>query len=69
MSNYTYYCADSHEPTELTGLYSNGQMLPHVAKTQAEIEREVQSRYKCEPAKNMTYKNANMGRRKEGERK
>ena len=65
----TIYYAETHEPTRITwGLPSKGQLLSHVAKTQAAIEREVQSRYKCEPAKNMTYKNANMGRRKEGQR-
>ena len=64
MSNQTYYFADTNEPTELTGLYSNGQMLPHVAKWQAEIEREVQSRYKCEPAKNMTGRNDNMNKKR-----
>ena len=64
MNQATIYYMDSREPTELTGLYSNGQMLPHVAKWQAEIEREVQSRYKCEPAKNMTGSNANMRKKR-----
>jgi len=45
MSDHTYYYADTNEPTELcTGLPSKGQMLPHVAKWQAEIEREVQDK-------------------------
>jgi len=65
MSQSTIYYPESNDgPTELTGLYSRGQMLPKVEQWQKEIEREVQSRYKVDSGKNQTGTNANMGRKK-----
>ena len=64
MSNETVYYPKSTDPTELTGLYSRGQMLPHVEQWQKEIEREVQSRYKVATGKNQTGTNNNMNKKR-----
>tara|TARA_R110002012_G_scaffold73180_2_gene186733 strand:- start:574 stop:783 length:210 start_codon:yes stop_codon:yes gene_type:complete len=66
MSQATIYFPETNDgPTELTwGLPTNGQMLSHVEQWQKEIEREVQSRYKVEPAKNSTGRNDNMNKKR-----
>ena len=50
MSNETVYYPKSTDPTELTGLYSRGQMLSHVEESMAAMDKEMQSKYRNERA-------------------
>jgi len=64
MSNETVYYPKSTDPTELTGLYSRGQMLPKVEEFQQQVAREARAKYMIDTKKNQTGENANMNKKR-----